>query len=148
MFMIRRMEQKDVAAVAGLERACFHIPWSETALNEYVGKPDALFCVCEYGEKIAGYGGMYYTAPEGNITNVAVLEQYRLRGIACSILEFMIREAQKEKIVDFTLEVRESNQPAIRLYEKFGFRVEGTRKNYYQNPTENALIMWKRRNYH
>ena len=142
--MIRKMEQRDISSVARLEQECFSMPWSEQALKDSLGRQDALFCVCEIEKMIAGYAGMYFAYPEGEITNVAVCAQYRNRGYAKELLKYMFGEATKDGVVDYTLEVRESNVAAIRLYEQLGFKTEGIRKNFYDFPKENAFIMWKR----
>ena len=142
--MIRRMEKNDVAQVAEIEKACFFHPWSEASLMEYTDRRDAAFCVCEIEGKIVGYAGMYYVFPEGDITNVAILEAYRGKGYATAVLEEMFRIAKSDGIKEYTLEVRTSNHTAIGLYEKFGFKGEGVRKNFYDHPKEDALIMWKR----
>lgn len=81
---------------------------------------------------------------EGQITNVAVLPEYWHRGIGSKLISEMLVIAREEGLKSFTLEVRESNGNAVKLYKKLGFMKEGIRKNYYEKPTENALIMWLR----
>lgn len=142
--MIRQMEIKDVEQVAALERECFAVPWSKASLEKEVGNEGSLFFVCEIKNRIVGYAGMYLIPPEGDITNIAVTEEYRGRGIAGAILTYMFDRAEALGITEFTLEVRVSNLPAIRLYEKLGFHCEGIRKNFYDTPKEDASIMWKR----
>jgi ribosomal-protein-alanine N-acetyltransferase len=87
---------------------------------------------------------MWRIADEGHITNLAVRPGFRRRGFARQLLQDLIDYARKNHIGSLTLEVRVSNLPAIRLYESFGFRVEGRRKNYYADNNEDALIMWLR----
>ena len=94
---------------------------------------------------IVGYAGLWWIENEGHITNVAVRPGYRNRRIGSQIVETLIDFTQEEGIDDFTLEVRRSNLAAIGLYEKFGFEVEGVRKNYYRHGREDALILWRRR---
>lgn len=142
--MIRLMEIRDIEQVAKLERECFSTPWSEEALKKETDNANSIFCVCEIENRIVGYAGMYLTPPEGSITNVAVTEKYRGRGIAGGILEFMFGKANLEGITEFTLEVRISNHSAINLYKRHGFLCEGIRKNFYAAPQEDAYIMWKR----
>lgn len=142
--MIRQMEIKDVEQVAELEQECFAEPWSKASLEKEVDNDGSLFCVCEIENRIVGYAGMYLIPPEGDITNVAVTEEYRGRGIAGDILAYMFDRAGTLGIMEFTLEVRVSNIPAIKLYEKLGFYSEGIRKNFYDVPKEDANIMWKR----
>ncbi len=100
---------------------------------------------------ITGICGLRVIAGEGEITNVSVDRNYRKRGIGAAMLEHVLEEGKKLGIEAFTLEVRCSNQPAIRLYEKFGFIGEGVRKGFYKaafgqngEAREDALIMWKR----
>ncbi len=144
--MVRRMEERDIEAVAEIETECFAEPWSKSSLREYVEKTDALFLVSEEEGVINGYAGMYYVYPEAYITNVAVSNAYRNRGIATEIMERMFEISQEEGVERCSLEVRVSNQSAIHLYEKLGYISVGERKNFYSQPTENALIMWKEYN--
>ena len=83
-------------------------------------------------------------AGEGEISNVAVAEKFRRRGIGRKLMEYMLKEAPSFGIGDLTLEVRVSNAPAISLYESLGFHKEGVRPGFYEKPKEDALIMWKR----
>lgn len=142
--MVRLMETKDIEQVAELEKECFSKPWSAASLEKEVDNTNSIFCVYEIENRIVGYAGMYLTPPEGSITNIAVTEKYRGRGIAGDILESMFRKANFEGITEFTLEVRISNRSAINLYKKYGFLCEGIRKNFYEEPREDAYIMWKR----
>lgn len=143
MKMIRLMQSKDVQQVAIIEKECFSIPWTESALEKEVENEDSLFCVCEIDGKVVGYAGMYYVYPEGDITNVAVIREYRKQGFAKKILSYMFDEARKRGVTQYTLEVRVSNVSAIELYNKLGFESVGVRKNFYDNPKEDAFIMWK-----
>ena len=88
--------------------------------------------------------GIWQSFEDGDITNVAVEEGSRRKGCARRLLLELMRRAKLCGVENFTLEVRESNLPAVRLYESLGFTVEGNRKNFYRDPAENALIMWKR----
>lgn len=137
------MENGDIPSVVKLEQTCFEEPWSSQSLESYVNNKDAVFLVSESNGEIAGYAGMYYVYPEGYITNVAVFEKFRNQGIATQILKKIFEISEKEGVDRCSLEVRVSNQTAIHVYEKMGFQGVGERKNFYDNPTENALIMWK-----
>ena len=83
-------------------------------------------------------------AGEGDVSNVAVYEEHRGKHIATALMQELLRVGEEKGIRDFTLEVREQNQPAIRLYEHAGFVSEGIRPNFYDKPKDNAVIMWKR----
>ena len=93
---------------------------------------------------IAGYIGMLCVLDEGEITNVAVAEGFRRQGIGERLLSSLLQAGRKEGVDSFTLEVRESNSSARRLYRKLGFQEEGIRRNFYEKPTEDAILMWKR----
>ena len=101
----------------------------------------------ENGKKeniLIGYIGVWQSFEEADITNVAVTLEERRKGVGYLLLERAIEEALYRGITALTLEVRESNQAAIRLYQRFGFLTEGIRPNYYEKPKENAVIMWNR----
>ena len=107
-------------------------------------RDDTLFLVALDREEVAGYLGCYCVAGEGEITNVAVKSSYRRQGIGGKLLETLYEEAKALQTYEFFLEVRESNEAAIGLYSRQGFVKEGVRKNFYEQPVENAVIMWKR----
>ena len=133
------MEERHLAALAEIEKACFHAPWSETMLREELGK--GIFLVAEQDGKTAGYVGCQAVLDEGYITNVAVSPDFRRQGIARALIAKLLAQAKAAGLSFVTLEVRESNAPAIALYAGAGFAPVGTRKNFYSNPTENAVLM-------
>lgn len=138
------MNSDDVESVYNLEVECFDRPWSLQSIQKEVENHNSLFCVCEKDGNIVGYAGMYYVCGEGDITNVAITKAYRGRGLGRELLTEMFKIANEDEIFEFTLEVRETNTAARNLYEKLGFKAEGVRKNFYDNPVENGIIMWKR----
>ncbi len=142
--MIRLMKEEDLEAVAQLEQTVFSVPWSEHNLRESLSRPEYLFLVAEEDGKITGYAGLLMIAGEGNVTNIAVFPENRGHGIGSVLTETLISEGRKRGMNAFTLEVRVSNQSAIHIYEKLGFRSEGVRKGFYEKPKEDALIMWLR----
>lgn len=139
---IDNMTAEDVAQVARLEQLVFSVPWSENSLEESRNRPEYTFLVARQGDQIAGYIGMYQTLDEGDITNVAVHPAFQNRGIGGALVSALMDEAAARGIREITLEVRVSNGAAIHLYEKHGFAAEGRRKNFYDKPREDALIMW------
>lgn len=143
MVNIRLMTKDDLSSVASIERNIFSIPWSEKAFEDSLKNDNTIYVVTEKDGDIAGYCGIYISFNEGNITNVAVLPECRRQGIAENMLMYILALAKEKGITDIILEVRETNVSAIALYEKIGFKEAGIRKNFYQKPTENALIMWK-----
>ncbi len=138
---IRNMRKDDAKKLAELDEICFAVPWSEKAFEDEAENELATYLVaCDEG-KVVGYIGYWKVIDEGHITNIAVLPEYRRRKIASTLLEGIIRTANASGLCLLTLEVRKSNMPAQRLYERFGFEVLGERKDYYKKPNENAVIM-------
>ncbi|MCD8241315.1 MAG: ribosomal protein S18-alanine N-acetyltransferase [Lachnospiraceae bacterium] len=138
------MEKADVPRVAELERSCFTTPWSEQSLRESFEKAEYLFLVCEEQGVIAGYGGLLQVGDEADILDIAVAENCRGRGIGTAILGELLARGRARKAQAFTLEVRVSNHAAIHIYEKLGFVSEGLRKDFYEKPREDAVILWLR----
>ena len=118
-------------------------PWSEKSLREELDNDQAHFLCAVADGCVAGYIGVQEIVGEAYITNVAVSEKFRRRGIAEKLLEEAERGATKRGCVLITLEVRASNDPAKALYKKRGFKEVGTRKNFYSDPREDAEIMTK-----
>lgn len=142
--IIRQAVPDDAGSIYEIENLCFPDPWSMDALTfELESNPRAFYVVAELDGEVVGYAGLWIIGDEGHITNVAVKPGFRNRKIGKGIIGVMIDFTSDEGIAHHTLEVSKSNIPAINLYEKFGFRIEGVRKNYYQNNGEDALIMWR-----
>lgn len=142
--MIRRMQEADLPAAARLEQMYFSVPWSGKQLKESLEDPGYLFLVAEEDEKIVGYAGLLKILDEGDITNIVIEETYRGRGLGRRLTEALLSEGMRCGLRAFTLEVRISNAAAIHVYESLGFVGEGIRRRFYERPTEDALIMWKR----
>ena len=143
--IIRQALTPDAEGIYEIEKLCFADPWSyESIVYEMETNPAAYYVVAEIEGQIVGYAGLWWITDEGHITNVAVRPGFRGRGIASCVVETLLEHTEAEGIKDFTLEVRESNTAGIALYEKFGFCIEGMRKEYYRDNRENALIMWRR----
>lgn len=139
--LIREMTLQDVPAVAEIEKACFSLPWSEQSLVDSVVREDTMFLVCEDAQEIVGYIGMYLSFDEGDITNVAVSPAHRKKGYGEAIVSKAVELAKEKQLEMILLEVRVSNVPAISLYKKMGFEEIGIRKNFYEHPVEDAIIM-------
>ena len=130
--------------VAELERICFSTPWSRNMLAEELENDCAAFLVAlDDQERVVGYAGLLVVLDEGYITNVAVRPECRRNGIAGKLLQVFLDFAQAHRLAFLTLEVRASNYGAIALYGSRGFRGVGRRKNYYEHPKEDAIIMTK-----
>lgn len=142
---IREMTSQDLEAVTSLEESCFSMPWRKHDFEEILTNPNRVYLTALCGDMVVGGCMMTMVAGEGDISNVAVREDYRGKHIATELLAELLRWGEAQGIHDFTLEVREQNHAAIRLYEKAGFVSEGIRPNFYEAPKDNAVIMWRRR---
>ena len=140
-YKLTPMTEEHIPQVAALERACFSRPWSEDSLRSELWNDAAVIIVAE-GEDgtVIGYAGLQTVLDEGYITNVAVDERFRRQGVADELVAAFVRFGQA-KLAFLTLEVRASNDPAIALYAKHGFGEVGRRKNYYEDPKEDAVLM-------
>ena len=139
------MTREDIPAVAQLERETFSDPWSEKVYRETFELSGVVYVVVENAEgNIIGASGIRNIVGEGEITNVMISPEYRRRGLADRMLKELIKCGRNIGIGDITLEVRRSNAAAIGLYEKLGFVSEGVRPGFYDNPKEDAVIMWLR----
>ena len=129
-------------AVAALERICFSDPWSRNLLAAELDNDLSAFLVALDGEgEVAGYAGLQVVLDEGTVTNIAVRPDCRRRGVAGQLLQVFLNFARGNRLAFLTLEVRASNYAAIALYGSRGFRGVGRRKNYYEHPREDAVIM-------
>ena len=130
--------------VAELERICFTTPWSRNMLAEELENDCAAFLAALDDEgRVVGYAGLLVVLDEGYITNVAVRPECRRQGVAKKLLQVFLDFARAHRLAFLTLEVRASNYGAIALYGAMGFRSAGRRKNYYEHPREDAIIMTK-----
>ena len=128
--------------VAELERICFSTPWSRNMLAEELDNMLSAFLVAlDDADRVVGYAGVQVILDEGYITNIAVRPECRRQGIAAKLLQVFMDFAKANQLSFLTLEVRASNYDAIALYGSRGFRSMGRRKNYYEHPKEDALIM-------
>ena len=137
---IREMTESDIAGIAELEKKCFSEPWSETSLRDELTNETARFYVLRDSKRLLGYIGANNVCNEVYITNVAVSEECRGKGYGQKLVNHLIKQSETERAFFITLEVRKSNENAIKLYEKCGFKFIGERKNFYSKPTEDALI--------
>ncbi len=144
--VIRGIQSSDTKRLSEIEEASFSHPWSEESFKELLTIDYARYLVAEEDGEVVGSAGMRIIAGEGNIDNVVVDEKNRNRGIAGMLIDELIKLGESEGIYDYTLEVRVSNSAAIKVYERAGFKGEGVRPHFYEDPTEDALIMWRRGN--
>lgn len=143
MITYRRMTNDDVPAVHDIEVATFPVPWTldsfyyEMNENQY-----ANYLVAEEGGKLIGFCGLWLVIDAAQITNVAVIEEVRGRGIGEALMREAMRIAKEAQMDVMSLEVRVSNTVAQNLYRKLGFQDGGIRKGYYTDNQEDALVMW------
>ncbi len=117
--------------------------WSmESFYNELTNKLAHYFGAFDEDEKLLGYAGSWLILEEAHLTNIAIDSDYHRCGIGEALLNAIVELCYQEEVKFITLEVRVSNVAVIGLYEKYGFQSLGTRKGYYQNNNEDALIMW------
>lgn len=142
-FEIVPMQMCHIKELVLLERGCFSEPWCEDGFLEELSNPLAVFKVAidKNSNKVIGYIGMHHILDEGYITNIAVMEDFRRKGVAKELMKSLF-EYGKEKDMSFiSLEVRVSNKNAVDFYDHFGFKTVGIRKNFYNSPVEDAYIM-------
>ena len=138
----QKLQKEQLADVAELEKANFSEPWSEDALTLLLTDRAVGYGLSE-GGRVVAYGSLLYAPDEGQILNLAVDPAYRKKGYATAILSALEADAREHDAKALFLEVRASNLPAIRLYEKNGFSAVGRRPDFYRAPLEDALVMKK-----
>lgn len=143
-FSVIRMKSDDIPEAAVLEREVFPDPWSEAMLRSgFAADSQLYFCARGQNGVLAGYAAVMTVLDEGELLRIGVTPRFRRQGVADLLMEKIFQTAAERKLAFMMLEVRKGNTPAVRLYEKYGFSQEGIRRNYYQNPAEDALIMRK-----
>lgn len=143
MVILRNMTEADVVAVAELEKQIFSDAWTETSLSETLKQPQAQILVAKEKEVIVGYAILYYVLDEGELARIAVRDAYQRQGVGHQLMECVFKTCKEQGITRILLEVRESNERARNFYKKHGFEEDGIRKNFYQMPTEHAILMSK-----
>lgn len=132
---------RDIDAIERIESLCFSDPWSKRAFTDYFENPFSLCFVAEENGAVTGYICLYRLCDEWETVNLAVHPDFRRRGYGKVLLSAVIDSAKRESIKKILLEVRSSNLAARTLYEKTGFCAVGSRKNYYTDPKEDAILM-------
>jgi ribosomal-protein-alanine N-acetyltransferase len=137
------MSESDLPEVMEIEKVSFPTPWSKESYLAELESEAACYRVVRLDGKLVGYGGMWLIVDEAHITNIAVHPDFRQQRIGERLMGELISLANQHKAIGITLEVRPSNQGALRLYNKLGFLPTAIRKGYYSDTGEDALIMWK-----
>ena len=142
--VIRPLEKADAVCLAELDRKSFSLPWSVAEFEQLTARDYCTYFVAEADGRMVGCAGYVLLCGEADIDKVVVEERFRGQGIASELMRILIDYGEQHGAEAFTLEVRASNEPAIRLYEKYGFVTEGIRPGFYERPVEDAKIMWRR----
>ena len=141
--MIEKMNAAHVPQIAQLEKLCFSDPWSENSIASELNSRLSDWLVVTEGEQVVAYVGSQTVIDSSDMMNIAVHPDFRRRGIAEMLVAALEEQLRQRGSKMLLLEVRDSNAPAIALYEKLGFHQAGLRKNYYRNPKEDARILRK-----
>ncbi len=149
--VVERAFEEDIPEIFVVEQECFSIPWSKKTFYETISNDESFFWKSRILNEVVGYIGIYSVKEENYVYNLAVKSRYRNLGVATKLLKSTINFCKNQSpetsncgILNqkfLSLEVRKSNLPAINLYKKNGFKIQGIRKNFYSRPTEDALIM-------
>lgn len=129
--------------IEAIEQTCFSVPWTRGQLAAQLDANRHVFLAAVADGRVLGYVGMMFVLDEGYISNVAVIPEARRQGVGRALIAALLQRAEAMELSFVTLEVRPSNTAAIALYEGFGFEPVGRRKNYYDKPSEDALLMTK-----
>lgn len=141
-YKIVPMEKEHVLGIKEIDDLCFESPWSLKSFESEFSNPLAVYFVALKDDKVIGYCGYWWVFDEGQITNIAVHPDFRKMGIASALMDEMVKKCSVTDVYSLTLEVRVSNNAAISLYEKYGFKRVGLRPKYYDNK-EDAVLMTK-----
>jgi len=140
---IRALELSDLGAIETIEQRAYPTPWSRSMFASELAKPTSICLGAFEGDELVGYVINSRYVDAWHVMNVAVDPERRRRGIASALLERLFELTRDDERRGYTLEVRVSNDGAIRLYEKLGFEPRGIRRGYYTDNREDALIMWR-----
>lgn len=141
--ILDNLKTKYLDSLVELENKCFKIPWSRNMFLGDVDNPNAYYILLINDDRVIGYCGLYRVLDESSITNIAVHPDFRKKGLATLMLKNIFEYCLKSSISFVTLEVRESNKDAMKLYMDNGFELVGERKNYYADNRETAILMTK-----
>lgn len=138
--VVTSANENDAAVLSQIDAACFSVPIEESQMRSFITNSNYLVLKAVSGGTICGYVCMSYVLDEGNVYNLCVLPEFRTKGIAQCLMNELHRNANLIGILSIALEVRVSNEPAIHLYEKMGYKRVGRSKNHYSLPKEDAFI--------
>jgi len=136
------LQASHIPAILEIEKVTNAAPWSERSFQNELDHKYGIFLVGITGGEVVAYGGVWLVIDEAHITTIAVAESHRRQGIGQKLMVELLEKARSAGMVCSTLEVRAGNKPAIILYEKLGYHIAATRKGYYPDNKEDAVVMW------
>jgi|APCry1669191674_1035369.scaffolds.fasta_scaffold73711_2 ribosomal-protein-alanine N-acetyltransferase len=136
------LQASHIPAILEIEKVTNAAPWSERSFQNELDHKYGIFLVGITGGEVVAYGGVWLVIDEAHITTIAVAESHRRQGIGQKLMVELLEKARSAGMVCSTLEVRAGNKPAITLYEKLGYHIAATRKGYYPDNKEDAVVMW------
>ena len=140
----RTLSLSDLEEIVAIEKASFSNPWTRQMYQRELENPDVSFLyVLRFPHQIAGFCSFWLVLDEIHINNLALRQEYQGQGLGAALLRHVLQVGATRGAERATLEVRRSNAPALRLYQRLGFEVAATRPNYYVSPPEDALILWR-----
>lgn len=142
-FILRKMTSQDIDEVMQIEKESFTLPWSRDSYLGELKNNFATYLICDYEGEIAGYGGIWVVFEEAHITNIAVGSKFRQLGIGVALMLELEKAARDKNAQRILLEVRPSNQAALKMYQNLDYLPTGLRKQYYSDNNEDAIIMTK-----
>lgn len=143
MLIFRNLTETDIPNVVALETKVFSDAWTEQSIYETFCQSQAFVAVAESDGEFAGYCIVYYVLDEGEIARIAVDEKARRQGVGRGLLDYVCKCCEEKQIARLLLDVRESNTGARAFYKQYGFAEDGMRRNFYEQPKENAVLMSK-----
>jgi len=143
MLNFRKADKKDILQIVELEKNTFSDAWSVQGVTDSYMQRQSFITVAEMEEKIVAYCIVYYVLEEGEIARIAVDKELRRQGIGRGLLDYTCSMCLEQQIERLLLDVRVSNRFARDFYERYGFQIDGMRKNFYKNPSEDAVLMSK-----
>lgn len=136
------IQESQIPAILEIEKVSNTAPWSERSFRNELGHEHGIFLVALVQGKVVGYGGIWMVIDEAHVTTVAIAPEFRRQGIARRLLAELLTRGKEKGMVCSTLEVRAGNEAAINLYQSFGYTIAATRKKYYPDNNEDAVVMW------
>lgn len=137
------LQERHLPEILEIEKVSQSAPWSERSFRNEFSNPQSLFLVALEKGKVVGFGGIWIVVDEAHVTTIAVDPAFRGKGIGKKLMDALLRHSVERGAVCSTLEVRASNEPAVKLYEKLGYQQVAMRKRYYPDNKEDAIVMWR-----